>query len=389
MENFNFQEYRDNLAKKIQEEPDKAIRREILATTKLTEEYQKAKRLKQNAFAVKQEKKAETESLLKFAQEHYKGYAAFDSDAVTLINTIGENREKFESEVLPNASDELIDKVIAFTEEDRDEKIVALLKRANFDYEGLLSGEGDEQTKARALLEAILKAQSFDEAVEQNRDNEIDFSGFENDPGIPDAKKFVYRVFGTELLQQCLVSKIKYVSDRVNVQINGTDYMLPIDVYKEWEATMPEVKDRKFRAESFVLWNTDPNFSKKFIPTPIHFYSFYGEQPEQLDYLAEVPEDQKMRLYELGTIAHEVSHHVYDYLMDADRRTQWQELVDRTQAITSYAKSYSEHKLKYDEFFTEAVRLKTTVPDYLKTNFPEIDQFLTDNFPSIKNVDKK
>lgn len=384
MENFEFQKYRDNLAKEIRQEPNKEKRREILAAAKSTEEYQEAKRLKQEAFAVKQEKKAETERLLQYAQEYYEDYAVFDANAVALINTIGENREKFENEVLPNASDELIDKVIAFTEGVRDEEIVALLKRANFDYESLLAGEGDEQTKARALLEAILKAQSYDEAVEQNRNNEIDFSGFENDPDIPDAKEFVSRVFGAELLQKCLVSKVKYAPDRVNVQINGTDYMLPVDVYKEWEAVMPEVKNRKFRAESFVLWNTDPNFSKKFISTPIHFYSFYGEQPEQLDYLAHVPTEQKMRQYKLGTITHEVAHHVYDYLMDADKRTQWRELVDRTQAITAYAKSYAEHKLKYDEFFTEAVRLKTTAPDYLKTNFPEIDQFLTDNFPDIK-----
>jgi len=389
MENFRFQEYRDNLAKEILKEPDKSKRLEILANAKSTEEYQEAKRLKQQAFALKHEKKAETERLLQYAQEHYKEYAVFDSDMVTLINTIGENREKFESEVLPNTSDELIDIVIAFTEGNRDEEIVALLKQANFDYERLLACEKDEQTKARGLLEAILKAQSYDEAVEQNRDNEIDFSGFENDPDIPDAKEFVSKVFGAELLQKCLVSKVKYTPDRVNVNINGTDYLLPVDVYKEWEAVMPEIKNKKFRAESFVLWNTDPNFSKKFIPTPIYFYSFCGERPEQLDYLVQVPAEQKMRQYKLGTITHEVAHHVYDYLMDTDKRTGWRGLVDKTQAITEYAKSYAEHKLKYDEFFTEAVRLKTTAPDYLETNFPEIDKFLTDNFPSIKNEDKK
>jgi len=384
MENFEFQKFRDNLAKESRQEPNKEKRREILANTKLTEEYQEAKKLKQETFVAKQESKAQTERLLQYAQEHYEEYTAFDPDTVELLNVIGENREKFENETLSNISDELIDRVIAFTEGNRDELIVALLKRTNFDYESLLAGEGDEQTKARALLEAILKAQSYDEAVEQNQDKEIDFSGFENDPDIPDAKEFVYRVFGVGLLQKCLISKVKYAPNRVNVQINGIDYMLPVDVYAEWEKVMPEVKNRKFRAESFVLWNTDPNFSKKFISTPVHFYSFHGEQPEQLDYLAHVSAGEKMRQYKLGTIAHEVAHHIYDYLMDADKRTQWKELVDRNQAVTGYSKSYAEHKLKYDEFFTEAVRLKTTAPDYFKTNFPEIDQFLIDNFPDIK-----
>ncbi|TSC79290.1 MAG: hypothetical protein G01um101429_525 [Parcubacteria group bacterium Gr01-1014_29] len=384
MEIFEFQKYRDTLAKEIRQEPDKEKRREIFANAKLTEEYHEAKRLKQETFTAKEESKVQTERLLQYAQEHYEEYTAFDPDTVALLNVIGENREKFENEVLPNVSDELIDKIIAFTEGNRDEQIVALLKRANFDYEALLAGEGNEQTKVRALLEAVLKAQSYDEAVEQNKVVEIDFSGFENDPDIPDAKEFVYRVFGAELLQKCLISKVKYAPDRANVQINGADYMLPVDVYAEWEKVMPEVKNRKFRAESFVLWNTDPNFSKKFIPTPVHFYSFHGEQPEQLDYLSHISAEQKMRQYKLGTITHEVAHHVYDYLIDADKRTQWRELVDRTQTITAYAKSYAEHKLKYNEFFTEAVRLKTTTPDYLKTNFPKIDQFLTDNFPDIK-----
>ncbi len=383
MENFEFKKYRSDLAKEIRQEPDKTKGREILATAKGSEEYQEAKRLKEQEFSAKQENKAQIERLLQYAQEHYEEYTAFDPETVELLNIIGANRETFENETLPNVSDELVDKVISFLEGNRDEQIVSLLKRANFDYESLLASEEDEQTKARALLEAILKAQSYDEAVVENKDKEIDFSGFENDPDIPDAKEFIYRVFGAELLQKCLVSKVKHAPDRINVQINGTDYMLPVDVYTEWEKQMPEVKSRKFRAESFVLWNTDPNFSKKFISTPIHFYSFHGEEPGKLEYLGHVLAEEKMRQYKLGTVAHEVAHHVYDYLMDADKRKAWKELVDGTSAITEYAKSYAEHKLKYDEFFTEAIRLKVTAPDRLKTDFPEIDQFLTDNFPEI------
>ena len=252
MENFEFQKYRDSLVKEIRQEPDKEKRREILASAKLTEEYQEAKRLKQEAFIVRQESNVQTERLLQYAQEHYEEYTSFDSETIELLNVIGENREKFKNEILPNVSDELIDKVIAFIKGIEDEQIVALLKRVNFDYESLLSSEEDERIKARVLLEAVLKARTYDEAVEQNRDKEIDFFGFENDPDIPDAKEFVYRVFGAELLQKCLISKVKYAPDRVDVQINGTDYILPVDVYTEWEKVMPEVKNRKFRSESFV-----------------------------------------------------------------------------------------------------------------------------------------
>lgn len=119
----------------------------------------------------------------------------------------------------------------------------------------------------------------------------------------------------------------------------------------------------------------------------MNFYSFWGEQPEQLDYLSDVPAGQKMRQYKLGTIAHEITHHIYHYLMDADKRARWQNLINRTQAITAYAKFYAGCESEYDESFSEAVRLKTTTPDYLKTNFPEIDQFLTDNFPNVRRAD--
>lgn len=337
-----------------------------------------------------QEKIADTMELLsQYAREHYGQYTDFPPDTLDLINKIGENREKFENETFPNASSELVGQVEGFIRGALDEEIIALLKRLNFDYQGLLDSEEDEETKVRVLLEAVLKAQSYDKAVEQNRDNEVGFFGFEDDPDISDAKEFIYGAFGNELLQKCLVSNIEYQSDIVNVQIDGTDYWLPIDVYKQWEQAMPQVKQRKFRAESFVKWNTDPNFSKKFIPTPINFYSFHGEQPETLDYLANVPNERKMRIYKLGTITHEIAHHAYDYLMDADKRVQWQRLVDDSQPITTYAESYTEGRLKYDEFFAEAVRLKTTVPDYLKTNFSEINQFLNDNFPSIQYGDQK
>lgn len=59
MENFEFQKYRDNLAKEVKQEPRKEKRREILEQAKTTEEYQDARRLKiesVNKFVEDQEK---------------------------------------------------------------------------------------------------------------------------------------------------------------------------------------------------------------------------------------------------------------------------------------------------------------------------------------------
>lgn len=384
MENFEFQKYRDSLAKEIRREPDMTKKREILTAGRLTKEYQEARRLKQNEPVIKQENKVQDERLIKYAQEHYRKYTYFDPETTEILNTVKANEEKFKKEILPNAPDELINQVIHFIDGNKDQQIISYLKRANFDYENMLASEKDEPTKAQVILEIILKMQSYNEAVEQNQDKEIDFSGFENDPDIPDAKEFIYRSFGAGLLQKCLISKVKYSPDIVNIQLDGIDYKLPVDVYAEWEKQMPEVKSRKFRAESFVLWNADHDFSKKFIPTPIHFFSFYSEEPEKLDYLSDITTEKKMRQYKLGAIAHEVAHHIYDYLFDSDKRKDWRNLVDSSSAITDYAKSYSRDELKYDEFFAEAIRIKTTNPDYLKVNFPNIDKFLTTNFPNIK-----
>ena len=312
--------------------------------------------LRRQEFVAKQESKAQIERLQQYGQKQYKEYTAFDPEWIELSNTTYANRKKFEKETLPSVSDELIDKVINFIKENRDEQIITLLKRSNFDYESLIASEVDEQIRTRAFLEAVLKAQSYDESVEQNKNRAIDFSGFENDTDIPDVKEFIYRIFGTELLQKCLISKVKYVSEKVNVRIKGTDYILPVDVYAEWKRQMPEVESRRFRAESFTSLNTDPNFSKKFISTPIRFYSFYGVETESLDYLEHVPARERMRQYKLGTVAHEVAHHVYAYLMDADKRKEFKNLVGRSSAITEYANFYAGHELKYEEFFTEAIR---------------------------------
>jgi len=59
MENFEFQKYRDNLAKEIKQEPDKEKRREIFLQIKTTDKYQEARRLKMekvNSFVEDQEK---------------------------------------------------------------------------------------------------------------------------------------------------------------------------------------------------------------------------------------------------------------------------------------------------------------------------------------------
>lgn len=287
-------------------------------------------------------------------------------------------------ELLPNAPIDLVNRIKGVVAGGQDDELRALLGRSSFGLEVLQSDTSDDQ-KAGILLEAVVKAQSYDEAVEKNRGKEIEFVGFEDDPDVVGTKDFIYEAFGKELLEECLIAQVKYTPNIVNVQIDRMDYMLPVEVYKGLEEQVPEVKSHKFRAESYPKWNTDPNFSKKFIALPINLYSFYGETPNGLTYLADAPKASILRLYKLGTVAHEVAHHIYEYMLVADIKTSWVKVVEQTGAITAYARSYDNHELKYEEAFGEAIRLQVTMSGYLKTNFPLVADFLENNLPTIAN----
>ena len=151
---------------------------------------------------------------------------------------------------------------------------------------------------------------------------------------------------------------------------------------------MPEVKEKRYRAEAFSSWNLDENFSQKFVPTPIYLYS-YDENLNEIEYLKDILPKEKMKLYKLGSVAHEVAHHVYDYIINPEQKKEWEQIINKINPITNYAKSYFNTKLKYEESFAEAVRLKTTVPNYLKINFPIVYQFFINNIPDIKDGNLK
>lgn len=164
MEQSDAQQYKENLAKQIRNEPDRALRRSILENAKTTQEYKDAKTLKRQEF-VEKDTSTVTIDLSKYAQEHYGPYAVYDPEMSELLATIVDNRRKFQSEVLPKVSDEQIDSIFAFIDGNEDEGIRRLLKRANFPYEDVLTSDDDDGVKAGKLLEAVLKAQSYDEAV--------------------------------------------------------------------------------------------------------------------------------------------------------------------------------------------------------------------------------
>lgn len=60
MEKFDYQLYRDNLAKEIKQDPDKDKRKEILDNTKETEEYQEAEKMRREEHAIDESEEKES-----------------------------------------------------------------------------------------------------------------------------------------------------------------------------------------------------------------------------------------------------------------------------------------------------------------------------------------
>lgn len=322
--------------------------------------------------------------ILAYGEAHYGQYRVEINEGI--VTKIVGSMTRMEKELIPNASEELRGQAAQFVSEPTNEVLISILKKAHFDYQTLLASELTTEEKALEILKIILKIQTYPKVVEENRSNEIEFSGFENDPDTHDAKEFVSQVFGKELLQKCLISEICYFPEEIRLMVTtGADFALPITAYDEWKGAMPQIEKGRARALNFVPISTEAG--DVHFPTPIHLYSFHDVKEYTSDYLSHLPDSEKMRILKLGTISHEVAHSVYEYMLDIDQRTMWASIVNLDGAPTEYAKKFEHDSGQYhDESFAESIRLKTTSPEYLAKMFPRIDQFLTEHFPEVKSI---
>lgn len=152
---------------------------------------------------------------------------------------------------------------------------------------------------------------------------------------------------------------------------------------------MPEAGEFTYVGESYANFNTDPDFGKTVIPTPIRFYSFENEDPNDYKYLEDLKPEEKTRAYKLSNFSHEIAHHIFAYLMTTKKRAEWKSLVDKNSFVTRYVEeTYADDEdLKYEESFTESVGLYIAVPGFLQNNHPEFFEFIRANFPEIKSPD--
>lgn len=131
----------------------------------------------------------------------------------------------------------------------------------------------------------------------------------------------------------------------------------------------------------------------------IQLRSFGVEKPADFDYLAATgldSEEDQMRAYILGTIAHEVAHR-YENQVERKVFEEYKQILGeevaqqaRPRFVSDYVVKHSEmygsdEQLLLKEDFAETVRLYATNPDYLRTNYPRRFAFIEQNFPFIKS----
>lgn len=129
----------------------------------------------------------------------------------------------------------------------------------------------------------------------------------------------------------------------------------------------------------------------------IDFHSFAVERPEQFDYLEFLPltDDEKMRAYILGTIAHEVVHRWESAQGESGKsmRDQVSSFIAPQDGKSTYVSSYvNKHAEVYgtdpyvlmQEDFAESIRIYMTNPEYLQARFPARFSFVQEHLPFLK-----
>jgi len=229
------------------------------------------------------------------------------------------------------------------------------------------------------------KADTFSDALAEQRRYGTEFIGFEGDKDFDGLPGILKEVFGEDLLDHCLIEKIVHHQNEVLVVEGAQHYLIPADEYEALLATTPAVAARRFRAFNASSQNAHPA-AKRYDRLPIVMYSFVGESLSDKEYLPpRFREDEKLKLYKLGTVAHEVAHSVYGSLLDESQLEKWRHLNESNASLTAYASSYEGRSEQWlEEQFGEAVRLYLSDVDYLHKSAPELLHFIEKNFPSIK-----
>ncbi len=254
----------------------------------------------------------------------------------------------------------------------------------------LLETEDDKGFMFWEAIEVIIRYKEREKsllyAIEQQKKEGIKFEGFENDTHFKNANEFLKKSFPNGLLDKALISRISYFPETVSIVRNG-NYYLPVEKYLQWKKEVEKYGDNlsknKVRAANISSGNKRGLFNS----TPIEVYSFIDENLENFEYLNDLPEEEKMHMYKLGTLSHEVGHNLYINIFNKELKKEWSSIVNETGHLTHYSKKYANgthgNELNKEEEFAEAVRIITINPDYLKQKFSKVYDFLNKAFPEM------
>ena len=328
------------------------------------------------------------ENLLRIGQEKF-----FEYKGTVFNEMVGQILADLKRDVENEPTDDQKREIEEFlADPEKDSRIEQIFDKRNVDLGSLLKGAESEEDKIKSVNAMLIKDGSFDRAVQEQHKEGVVLEGFEEDSDFVDLDGILKKVFSNGLLDKCLISKIVYHSDLAYVDIGGSHFYLPLEKYKEWKKIAPEVQEFKFRAGNFEKWNTKLHLTPEFTSLPIAIFSFDDEDLDKFDYLGSVSDEEKMRLYKLGTVFHEAGHNLYTNLVGAEERQVWRDLVDQYGNLTYYSAKYTKGMagagsgMDYGEEFAEAVRLLVATPEYLRDKFPGISDFLKDKFPKIKSL---
>ena len=234
------------------------------------------------------------------------------------------------------------------------------------------------------IPEGISKQDTYQDALAEQIMSGTELIGFENDRDFDGLIDHMNNVLGKELLDRCLVSKIDYDPNHVLLRDDGRHYEIPTEEYPGLLAGNPELDNYRVRAFNTANRNLHPA-AKRFQRMPIALYSFVGENLDTKDYLPEgVSDEERMKIYKLGTIVHEIAHSIHYYELTPEEWQAWGHINDQHVPFTAYAARYVGTDGWEKEQFSEAVRLYVTNRQYLDEVGAETARFLEAKFPTLQ-----
>ncbi|HSH18511.1 MAG TPA: hypothetical protein VK978_03935 [Candidatus Saccharimonadales bacterium] len=229
------------------------------------------------------------------------------------------------------------------------------------------------------------KAATYLDALREQQERGTAFTGIDQDEDVADLPEQLHTIFGKELFDECLVSKIAYYPDVVLLAREGQHYAVPPENYRTLLAANPQLSDHRFRAFSSANFNLHPAM-KRYERTPIAIYSFAEEPLSDKNYLPEGDSAAQRRAYKIGTVVHEVAHHLWSNVLSDDQRASWRQVNEQAMPLTAYAASYAGKDAWAAEQFGEAVRLRATNSQYLQAHSSIIDAYLARELPQINEA---